>query len=366
MSNGARIWSWSRRRGINVFEFEKDKLEKVFKYQSDTFEPFIRYIRFPKYKNLTPGTSIEFNHPITALVGENGTNKSSIIRAVYGAPSDNSVGVFWFSTSLDPIAESGTPNCFIYGFVNSETSKTIEVLKTRSKYNKNKGESQNPDYWESSRPILKYGMERMPLLKKHQKPPPGRSATRWNPIEKEVKLLDFRTELSAYDKYFYHGDIHKTKKIKTKQDFIRHKSEHLLNAIVSKAPSYEYYRREKIEGKVNRELTKEEVDAVSFVLGRRYERIEVIAHNFFRNPGTTVRMTSTDIMYSEAFAGSGEFAAVMLVMGVINLPEKSLILFDEPEVPASRCADTVYEVFGIPCDQITPPGVDINSLSFDH
>jgi hypothetical protein len=319
-------------KGTDVFEFDKNKLQKMFKHQPDTFEPFIRYIRFPKYKNLTPGTQIEFNYPITVLVGENGTNKSSIIRALYGAPGNNSVGTFWFSTSLDPISESGSPNCFIYGYNNAGAGKLVEVLKTRSKYNKNKGTSQNPDYWEPSRPILKYGMERMDPLGKHQPIPDGRSATRWNAIEKEVSLLDFRTELSAYDKYFYHGNIHKTKKIKTKQDFIRHKSQHLLSAIVSKNSSYIYYGREKIEGEVNRELNDDEIAAVSFVLGRKYERIEIISHNFFKNPGTTVRMKSSDIMYSEAFAGSGEFAAVMLIVGVINLPENSLILFDEPEV----------------------------------
>lgn len=36
--------------------------------------------------------------------------------------------------------------------------------------------------------------------------------------------------------------------------------------------------------------------------------------------------------YSEAFAGSGEFAVVMLVVGVTEAPPKSLILLDEPEV----------------------------------
>lgn len=315
-----------------MFEFDRNRLAALFKYQGAEFEPFIRHIRFPQYKNLTVDTRIEFNYPITVLVGENGTNKSSIIRALYGAPGNNSVGVFWFSTSLDPISESGTPNCFVYGYNNLGAGKVVEVLKTRSKYSKNSGQNQNPDYWEPSRPILKYGMERMPELKKDGGIPEGRSATRWNTIEKEVRLLDFRTELSAYDKYFYHGDIHKTKKIKTKQDFIRHKSAHLLSAIESKLPSYDYYRREKIEDELNRDLSEDEVSAVSFVLGRKYDRIEIISHNFFKNPGTTVRITSSEIKYSEAFAGSGEFAAVMLVVGVMSLPSQSLILFDEPEV----------------------------------
>ncbi|MFK3794757.1 ATP-dependent nuclease [Pseudomonas sp. NPDC088444] len=307
-------------------------LEKQFQFSNSDFEPFIRHMRFPKYKNLEAGLRIEFSHPITALVGENGTNKSSILRALYGAPSDNSPGSFWFSTSLDPIEEDGgAPNCFIYGYFNSSADEIVEVLKTRSKYDKTEA-GQNPDYWEPSRPIIKYGMSRMPKIAPGDPLPEGRSKTRWNVISKNVKLLDFRTELSAYDKFFYHGDFFKTDTLKTKQDFIRHKSSHLFQAIESKSPTYIYYGREKIEDKLNRNLTKEEIEGVSYVLGRTYLKVELIGHNFFKNAGKTVRLTHSDIRYSEAFAGSGEFAAVMLVVGILEAQPNSLILLDEPEV----------------------------------
>lgn len=43
-------------------------------------------------------------------------------------------------------------------------------------------------------------------------------------------------------------------------------------------------------------------------------------------------MKSSKIQYSEAFAGSGEYAAVMLVSSIFRAKPKSLILLDEPEV----------------------------------
>ncbi|HEK1767536.1 TPA: AAA family ATPase [Pseudomonas putida] len=310
----------------------RDALDQKFKHRKKDFEPFISHIRFPTYRNLEANLKLEFSYPITALVGENGTNKSSIIRALFGAPVDNSPGTFWFSTSLDPIEEEGgSPNCFIYGYYNDHEKKIVEVLKTRSKYDKTVA-GQNLDYWEPSRPIVKYGMTRPPALKPGDPIPEGRSKTRYNAISKKVTLLDFRTELSAYDKFFYHGDFLKTEKIKTKQDFIRHKSIHLHAAIEAKSPSYLYYGRDKIEDKLNRELEKNEVELVSYVLGRAYKKIEIIAHTFFKNSGKTVRLTHSDIRYSEAFAGSGEFAVVMLVLGILQAPQKSLILLDEPEV----------------------------------
>src|SRR5664279_473183 len=77
-------------------------------------EPFIRHIRFPRYKNLASGLTIEFNFPITALVGPNGTNKSSILVAIQGAPGNQSPGQYWFSTDIDPIEETGdVPNSLI-------------------------------------------------------------------------------------------------------------------------------------------------------------------------------------------------------------------------------------------------------------
>jgi predicted ATPase len=46
----------------------------------------ITHIRFPKFKTLAPGARIDFAYPITALVGPNGTNKSSILRALRACP----------------------------------------------------------------------------------------------------------------------------------------------------------------------------------------------------------------------------------------------------------------------------------------
>ena len=87
-------------------------------------EPFIRHIRFPVYKNLEANTKIEFTYPITVIVGANGTNKSSVLKALYGVPGYNNLGNLWFSTSIDPIEVTGEGrSCFIYGYVNDTEKK---------------------------------------------------------------------------------------------------------------------------------------------------------------------------------------------------------------------------------------------------
>lgn len=287
-------------------------------------EPYIRHIRFPQYKNVLPFTQIDFTFPITALVGSNGTNKSSLLKALYGAPGSNNLGNYWFSTETDPILEGNNfPNCFIYGYLNNHTNEIVEVLKTRVR------KENDPDYWEPSRPIKRYGMAAMPDVDSKDT---NRSQTRWKAITKKVELLDFRHTLSAFDRYFYHGNFEKDVTFSEKKSFLRSRSPHLKAAIDNESKSYRYYNVERIARGENRQLSKEEINEVKNILGRDYTEIKLIGHKFFKNEGYTARIIDSSHHYTEAFAGSGEFAVIMLVTHIMKAQPNSLILLDEPEV----------------------------------
>ena len=60
-------------------------------------------------------------------------------------------------------------------------------------------------------------MAPMPELKENASLPAGRSKTRWNAINKDVLYLDFRAEISAFDKAFYKEDKNKSRVDKRKQ-----------------------------------------------------------------------------------------------------------------------------------------------------
>lgn len=303
---------------------DANKLRELL--ENESLEPFIRQIRFPQYKSLALFTSIDFTFPITAIVGANGTNKSSVLRALYGAPSHTNLGNFWFSTDTDPIEEGDTfPNCFIYSYKHPKLQKNIEILKTRVE------RENDPDYWEPSRPIQRYKMEKMP---KYEKPNKDiyRVQTRWNPIKKTVKLIDFRHSLSAFDKCFYYGDFSSTDTFKSKKNFIRRRAKHLNRALNNKAESYMFFGKQRVVSKENRILNKEETQFISEILGREYTEIQLIHHDFFNTDGHTARIKLKNLKYTEAFAGSGEFAAIKLVTEICSSPMKSLILLDEPEV----------------------------------
>ncbi len=306
----------------------RDKTALISLLDKKKMEPYVRHIRFPQYKNLAADTRVDFNYPITALVGANGTNKSSILRALYGAPGYNNLGNFWFSTSTDPITETGGgPSCFIYGYWNEATHQIVEVLKTRV------SKEEDPDYWEPSRPIIRYGMDRMPPVAPGEPLPDGRSMTRWNAMSKNVVYLDFRAALSAFDKFFYHGELRtKLNTEKNKKDFVRTRAPHLKRALDTGMKSLEYRKSERLHGGVNRVLVEEELAAVGAILGRKYSEIKIIRHSLFNCDAFSCFMTTEGLRYTEAFAGSGEFAVVRIVTSVLEAPEKSLVLLDEPEV----------------------------------
>ena len=113
-------------------------------------EKFIGKIRFPNFKNIEPGTEVDFTFPLTVLVGANGSGKSSILHALYGAPEKQTTRDFWFSTELDPIVEGKGlgPSRYIYSHWNSQRKQFVETRKARVK------SGQKLDYWEPTKIVV--------------------------------------------------------------------------------------------------------------------------------------------------------------------------------------------------------------------
>jgi hypothetical protein len=266
---------------------------------SSAFTNYIEYIRFPNFKNLEKNTKINFDFPLTFFVGKNGGGKSSTLLSLYGAPKGYSLGDYWFETELDPIKDLKTNrNCFIYSVDNNE------VLKQRAP------RKNNLDYWEPSRPVAKYDMN---------------IEQRNSPVEKKVEYIDFRSELSSYDSFMYFSSFNPTKTLKKKQDYIRRYSKKLKEAIEQRSIISLYSR---VRNKRVIELTNEEVETISSILGKNYSSVKIIDHGFFKQWGFSVKFTSPDMSYSEAFAGSGETAIMVLVHRIHKSSNNSLLLLD--------------------------------------
>lgn len=325
---------------------ELQALEKMRGNLHRVFPSYITHIRFPRYKNMAKDARIDFTFPITALVGSNGSGKTSILNALYGAPNRYSTGEYWFSTKVDPIEEGdGSPNRFIYGHYSRATKQVVETRKARVR--KQRSGRPDPNYWEPTKEASGDGMQSptLPAGKKIE----GRSLDRWNPVSRKVLYINFRKELSAFDKYFYFGKdpaieaarvaasakkagkSAPARRIISKMDRVRHDAI-LLARVIESGDTSKAYRKQKIATE-NRLLSKDELKIVSFVLGREYTEARWIRHRLFQGDGgLSIVFKTAHGRYSEAFAGSGEVAVTSCVVQVLGAPSGALLLLDEPEV----------------------------------
>ncbi|WP_417731322.1 AAA family ATPase [Rosistilla oblonga] len=312
-------------------------------FRGGRYNPFIDFIEFPKYKNFQKGTRVTFGFPLTAVVGQNGTGKSSLLHAMYGAPYGLQPGRWWFGTALDPIDDGldgtekkrrlqpGDKASFWYQYTfDKETYQAVKMRVRREG---------DPDYWEPSRAIKSFGMELVP--KKGLESDRDRDPQ----VDMDAIYMNFKTQISAFDRCFYFNppeaisrvdqsahwrDVKKdAKRRKARiQDYLRWRSRRLRAALID-GKLVKHGGREFHNARV--ELTQPELHDISEIIGREYNSGYLLEHRFYETWGVTVMFNTEDRSYSDAFAGSGESAVVRLVHEVANSKPGRLILLDEPE-----------------------------------
>ena len=294
----------------------------------NSFKQFIEYLRFPFYKNFEEDLKLNFTFPLTFLTGTNGSGKSSILHALYGAPKGKNIADYWYNTALDPIDDlKENRHCFIYSYKTEFTKTQIEVLKTRIQRKDKRTGKINPDYWEPSRPLKKLGME-FPPENADSRETSGEKGQRWELSSRNIYYMDFRYSLSAYDKYFYFGVKPNTKTLKFKQDIIRKYAPKLKKSF-DECNKVSYFTRRTNKPK---KLSSKAVKYISEILGKNYIEIILLEHNFYNHTkGFAIKYKTSGLAYSEAFAGSGETAVVKLVNDILSVEDYSLIILDEPE-----------------------------------
>ena len=317
-----------------------EKLRSVF--ENVKSRPRITAIRFPHFKALEPNLRIEFTFPITALVGQNGSNKSSILHALYCAPDGYSMANLWFSTRLDPIASTTGRHRFIYEypFETKQGEHVAEVRKSRvTKRFRNDWiprplEGRNdPDYWEPTKRVAGDGMRPIPDDPLFDEYLSGKR-DRWRAVKKNVVYLDFREELSAYDKFIHHTARDRWTKNPTERRY------RVITRSPELARTLSTLRRTSDRTDAPRMLPNRQVHDISNILGKSFSEIRIVKHRYFGVEGYSAQMLLDGHRYSEAHAGSGEFAVIRLVDEISRASAASLILLDEPEVSLHPGAQT--------------------------
>lgn len=351
-------------------------------YKAKEYSPMIKSIKFSNYKNVASNKNIEFNFPVSIIVGPNGTNKTSILRALESCPKGKSLSDYWFSTDLDPIprpvSKSDNPE-YTYSYDIPESNKVVGKVRKYMTF-----KNDRDDYFEPAKRVDNDGYV---LLSDSQKRKVAgyRKSEGWKPVAKKVVYIDMRQRVPAYDINMTYGfsEILLEDQNRKKRNRIIRKyggsindenkkiinDEYKLDKMTMKKSIRKVSRRisEVFKGKnieKNRtyygkikfsknaiKLTGDELAWVRYILGREYREIAILHHSYFELPGVTVQVkvedkinnngNSSDGMeleaepvfhtYSEAYAGSGEYAVIMMVHYIYTAEKGSLILMDEPE-----------------------------------
>ncbi|QCE32552.1 ATP-binding protein [Acetobacteraceae bacterium] len=304
-----------------------EKLKKA-KRNISVFQPYINYLRFPTpFKGIAKETQIDFDFPVTALVGANGASKTSILQALAGAPSGLSPGNYWFETVLDGI-QSNSDASIITGFT-LPSGRRVEALKQRIH---RKGD---PDYWEPARPLKKF---QMTLLKDlddlTEKELEYRSKDRWNGIEKEVLFINCAENRSAFSLYLNRHPMKRSillerrKLIRKNAKVIKRIFEKSLKSYIPRTNG----KNDRILDEENLLLSRDTVDELNLILDKQYSEVHLLHHNLYgwqEGYSLIYRQSGSLAKYSDANAGAGEISTVLLVHRVMSAKPKTLILLDE-------------------------------------
>lgn len=154
-----------------------------------------------------------------------------------------------------------------------------------------------------------------------------KKSIREHPVAKDVIYIDFRSEISAFDKVLHFSK----EELDKRKNLLRERSKY-VSRLFKEEPMRFPGNDDKNIGIVSK-LDSKTVETISTILGKKYIEIKIAEHKVYKNPGVSA-FIKTDIQgqYSEANAGSGEFAVIQLVRQIENAKKNSLVLLDEPEV----------------------------------
>lgn len=170
----------------------------------------------------------------------------------------------------------------------------------------------DPDYWETQKNYNKkltelYGKERLPK------------------IAKPSLYINCKYEENPFERIIL-GKFKISSKL-SNQDYLRARSKNLGSFV--KNPT-KLKRKDKHLFSVTL-LSKDIIEAVSYILSRSYDEIKCVRHSYFAGFNYSFIIKNNGMNYSEALAGSGETAVMLLVSQIEECENGSLIMLDEPE-----------------------------------
>src|SRR5690606_18755316 len=112
-----------------------------------------------------------------------------------------------------------------------------------------------------------------------EEPVDGQSKDRWNPVERPLLYLNFRSELSAFDKFFYFGAARPTPQPWRLPGGIARGATPSSRAIAGATDGLGLHGRRMMKGK--EDVSSQELSVICELLGKAYPSATLIRHSYY-------------------------------------------------------------------------------------
>ena len=248
----------------------------------DMFEKGIVSCRLTKLsitgcKNFKERADFNFIFPLTVLVGQNGSGKTTVTRTIKLLKSSYEPQCEFFETEIDD-----------GGLLNARFDYTVDAQDFAYQHTGEKGQ---------------WSLEGV--------------------IPQHIPITSIQTKsfVGGIEKSFLYDNIVKSAKREKQVDYVQRQA----HKIQQKPQAGSKKQRSS--------LTEKELAAVNRILDSCFKSIEIIRHKFFSGTwSTNILFQNESGNFCEYNSGSGEFLTAMIVREVEEAPNDGIILIDEPEV----------------------------------
>lgn len=276
------------------------KIKKIDElYSKGVITNKLEYLTIHKFRQFHEDSNINFDHPLTILVGKNGSGKSTFLKLIMSMAKGRTPNDYFFETEWDKFGDKGLSefsyklNDTIYKDINTQHFSWVS-------FKSNEVVSSNKD--------IKNYLSINPNVKTFSK----------------IVDIQFKSLIGSFEKNTFFDNQTSKSDLKSKADYAKRVTKKVQQSIDTKNNNG---RRAKLTN-----VDKTNVSVINEILGKNYTEIKIIEHRFFSGTWGTSIIFCSDEVYSEANSGSGEFIVANIVNKLSSIPAEAILLLDEPEL----------------------------------
>lgn len=266
-------------------------LKSIIKNQID-------YLKICNFRQFEQNSSVNFDYPLTILVGKNGSGKSTFLKLIKSIAKGKNPNDYFFETEWDKFSDQ-------------------EVLQFQYKLNGIEYKEVKTNHFDWVFSKLEQSLETNREIKDYL------SKQERKDYEKIIEV-EFKSLIGSFEKNTFFDNQTSNSDLKVKVNYAKRVTKKVQQSIETKNNKGKKVRVSYVSAN--------DIKIINKILDKQYSEISIINHRFFSGTwGTSIIFKSGEI-YSEANSGSGEFIVANIVNKLSSIPSESLLLLDEPEL----------------------------------